>query len=109
MPEQEEENMDKKQESLEERLEKTRKEIIETFKRRRESEKEFLEVIKKQNEYWKSRLKETDPKKDEKRYDELKEKIKNEKTLMGQIREELVRIDEELKQEREHRDRQKKL
>ena len=47
MPWQEDERMDKKEESLEERLEKTRRDIIETFKRRRESEKDFLEVIKK--------------------------------------------------------------
>jgi 2,3-bisphosphoglycerate-independent phosphoglycerate mutase len=111
MPRQEDEMIDKqvrKLETLEERLEKTRSEIIGTFKRRKESEKEFLEIIKKQKEYWEGRLKDTDPQKNKKRYSELEEKIKNEEMLIRQINEELDRIDEELEQERVHREQEQK-
>lgn len=97
-----------KQEKLEKRLHKIRNEIVETYKRRRESEKDFLEVIKKQMEYWKDRLSETDPEKNKKRYNELKQKIKGEETLIKQIKEELGRIDQELKQEREHEEKEKR-
>jgi len=109
MPLNEDERMSKQaseHETLEERLEKTRNEIMETFKRRRESETEFLGVIRKQKDYWTGQLEGTDPKKNKERYDELKEKIKNEEILIKQIKEELVRIDEELKQEEEHKRRE---
>ena len=105
MPRQEKERIDKqvsKQETLEERLGKTRRQIIKTFKDRRKSEKDFLEVIKKQKEYWKGQLKNTDPQEDKDRYDELNEKIKNEEKLIKQIKDEIDRIDNEIKQEKEH-------
>ena len=111
MPRREDERINKQTreyKTLEERLEKTRNEIIETFKKRRESEKDFLDVVKKQKEYWIGQLGVTDPKKNKKRYDELKEKIKNEETLIKQIKEELIRIEEELKQERKHKEAEEK-
>ncbi len=110
MPEQEEERIGKqasKQGTLEEKLGKTRDQIIKTFKERRKSEKDFLEVIKKQREYWRGQLKNTDPQKDKERYDELKGKIKNEEKLIKQIEEELDNIDKEIEQEKEHKEAEK--
>ena len=112
MPEQEDERVDKqaqKQDTLEQRLQKTREEIIKTFKARKESEKDFLETIKKQKEYWKGQLKNTDPEKNKERYDELKEKINNEEKLIKQIEEEICRIDMELKQEERHKGAEKRF
>lgn len=111
MPEQEDKRIGKqvrKYEKLEDRFEKTRSKIIETFKNRIKSEKDFLEVIEKQREYWKDRLKETDPQKDKDRYNELKEKIKSEETLIKQIKEELVKIDEKIKQEHREAEKERK-
>ena len=104
MPGQEE----NKQETLEERLQKTRDEIINTFKARIVTEKEFLGTIKKQREYWKGQLKNTDPRKDKERYNELKEKIKNEEKLIKQIEEELDNINKEIEQEKEHKEKERK-
>lgn len=111
MPRQEEERMGKqarKHDTLQERLQKTRNEIIETFKARMGTEKEFLETIKKQREYWKGQLKNTDPGKNKERYNELKEKIKSEEKLIKQIEEELDNINEEIKQEKEHKEKEYK-
>ena len=111
MSRQEEERIGKqarKHDTLEERLQKTRNEIISTFKARIGTEKEFLETIKKQKEYWEGQLKNTDPQKNKERYNELKEKIKNEEKLIKQIEKELDNINEEIKQEREHKERERK-
>lgn len=108
MPE-EKEKMDKqarKYDTLEERMQKTRDEIMKTYRKRKESEKDFLEVIKNQKKYWENQLKVTDPQKDKKRYSELKEKIKNEETLIKQIKDELVNLDKEIEAENEHKEKE---
>lgn len=110
MPE-EKERIDKqvrKHDTLEERIQKTRDEIIKTYNERKESEKDFLEVIKNQKKYWEGQLRNTDPEKDKERYDELKEKIKNEETLIGQIKDELNSLDVELGKEKEHGENERK-
>ncbi len=110
MPE-EKERIDKqvrKHDTLEERIQKTRDEIIKTYNERKESEKDFLEVIKNQKKYWEGQLRNTDPEKDKERYDELKEKIKNEEALIGQIKDELNSLDVELGKEKEHEEKEHK-
>ncbi|MEL7670140.1 hypothetical protein [Methanobacterium sp.] len=107
----EKERIDKqvlKHDTLAERMQKTRDEIIKTYRERKKSEKEFLEIIKKQKKYWEDQLRVTDPQKDKERYDELKEKIKNEETLIGQIKDELNSIDKELGKEKEHKEKEHK-
>lgn len=89
-------------EDLEEKYWDIHKSIVRTIKERERVEREYLAVIKKQMEYWEGQLNKTDPIKDKKRYNELKERIEVEKSLIKQIDEELVRIKEELKLEREH-------
>lgn len=110
MPE-EKERIDKqarKHDSLAERIQKTRDEIIKTYGERKKSEKDFLEVIKNQKKYWESQLKVTNPKKDKERYKELKEKIKSEETLINQIKDELNSIDKEIEKEKEHKGKERK-
>ena len=110
MPE-EKERIDKqarKHDTLAERLQKTRDEIMKTYIGRKQSEKDFLEVIKKQKKYWEDQLKNTDPQKNKERYDELEEKIENEKTLIKQIKDELNNLDKELGKEEEHKEKERK-
>jgi len=52
----------KKKQDLEKRFQETHNRIIETLKERKQFEKEYMVVIKKQKKYWNDRLKETDPK-----------------------------------------------
>lgn len=110
MPE-EKERIDKqarKHDTLTERIQKTRNEIIKTYRKRKKSEKDFLEVIKKQKKYWEDQLNNTDPKENKKRYDELKGKIKNEETLINQIKEELINLDKEIEAEAKHKEKEHK-
>lgn len=110
MPE-EKERMDKqarKHDTLAERIQKTRDEIIKTYMKRKKSEKDFLEVIKNQKKYWESQLKITNPQKDKERYMKLKEKIKNEETLINQIKEELISLDKEIEAEVKHKEKEHK-
>jgi septal ring factor EnvC (AmiA/AmiB activator) len=93
----------RKCEKLKEEFANIRKDITRTVKERKKSEKDFLDVIKKQMEYWEDQLKNTDPQKDKERYNEIKGKIKSEKVLIKQIKDELDRIDQELKLEKEHK------
>ena len=105
MPNQEDEMIEEqadKHEALEERIQKTRDEIIETYRQRKISEKDFLEIIENQKKYWESQLNNTDPQKDKERYNELKEKIKNEERFIVQIEEELTNLDKGLSKEKEH-------
>lgn len=98
----------RKHDTLAERMQKTRDEIIKTYMERKKSEKEFLEIIKKQKKYWEDQLKVTDPQKDKERYDELKGKIENEKTLIKQIKDELNSLDKEIGNEEEHKEKEHK-
>lgn len=98
----------RKHDTLEERMQRTRDEIMKTYMERRVHEKEFLEVIRNQKKYWEDQLKNTDPEKNRERYDELKERIKNEKTLIKQIKEEIHDLNEELKKEKEHKEKEHK-
>jgi hypothetical protein len=107
----EKERIDKqalKQDTLEDQMQKIRNEIMETYRNRMKSEKDFLEVIKKQKKYWEDQLKDTDPQKNKERYDELEEKIESEKTLIKQIKEELNNLDKELGKEEEHKEKERK-
>ncbi len=97
----------KKKADLEKEFQDTHKQILKTFKERRKFEIEYLAVIKKQKKYWNDRLKETNPQKDKKRYDELKDKIKNEEILIKQIKDEIEKIDKQVITEKEHKEREK--
>lgn len=110
MPEEDERIMDeqKRKKEMEERFQDTHNKIIETFKDRKKFEKEYLDIIEKQKKYWNDRLKETDPQKNKERYDELKDKIKNEETLIKQIKDEVDRIDDALRLEKEHEEQEHK-
>ena len=90
------------QNKLEKRMQKIRDEIIETYRKRKKSEKDFLEVVENQKKYWEGQLRNVDPEKDKKRFNELKGKIKNEKTLIQQIKEELENLDKEIESEKRH-------
>ncbi|MEN6293494.1 MAG: hypothetical protein ABFC34_05795 [Methanobacterium sp.] len=111
MPRQEKERIEKqaqKHDMLKEQMQKTRDKIIETYMERKESEKDFLKVIKNQKKYWEDQLKVTDPQKDKERYSELKGKIKDEETLIRQIKDELVSLDKEISKEKEHEEKEHK-
>lgn len=111
MPEQNsDEKKDKditRMENLEEKYWDVHKSIVKTIKERERVEREYLDVIKNQIKYWKSQLDNTDPSKDKERHDELKLIIEREKGLIKQIEDELDRIKEELKLEKEHEKKKK--
>ncbi|WP_424355001.1 hypothetical protein [Methanobacterium sp. MBAC-LM] len=98
----------RKHDTLEEQMQKTRDEIMKTYRERRGHEKEFLDVIKNQKRYWEDQLRNTDPEKDNERYEELKGKIENEKSLIKQIKDEIHDLNEELKNEKEHKEKEHK-
>ena len=95
-------NQMNKKEKIENEFQETHNKIIQTIKDRKRSEKEYLDIIKKQKKYWEGQLENTDPEKNKDRYNHLKENIKREENLIIQIKEELNRIDEQFKMEKEH-------
>lgn len=92
-----------KKEKIEKEFQNTHEKILETLKMRKKVEKDYGNTIKKQKEYWKSQLVSLDPLKDKNRYKYIKENIKREENLLTQIKEEVNRINKEIKMEKEHK------
>lgn len=96
-------------EEIRRKFQEIRSKIMETIKDRKQFEKDYLEIIKKQKRYWEDQLGNIDPEKDKNRYRELKENIRREKSLIIKIKEELNRIDEEFKMEMKHKQMEKEI
>lgn len=94
-------------ENIEKKYWDIHKAIVKTIKERERVEKDYLGIIKNQMKYWQGQLDNTDPLKNKKRYNELKERIEVEKSLINKIEEELCRIKEELKLEEEQEEKKK--
>lgn len=94
-------------ENIEKKYWDIHKAIVKTIKERERVEKDYLGIIKNQMKYWQGQLDNTDPLKNKKRYNELKERIEVEKSLVNKIEEELCRIKEELKLEEEQEEKKK--
>ncbi len=81
------------------RNEETSRIRINRLKNMKRVEMEYLDAVKKQIGYWNNQIEATDPQKDEDRYNELKQKAEKEKEHIGQVQDELNRINHEIERE----------
>ena len=81
------------------RNEETSRIRINRLKNMKRVEMEYLDAVKKQIGYWNNQINATDPQKDEDRYNELKQKAEKEKEHIGQVQDELNRINHEIERE----------
>lgn len=81
------------------RNEETSRIRITRLKNMKRVEMEYLDAVKKQIGYWNNQIDATDPQKDEDRYNELKQKAEKEKEHIGQVQDELNRINHEIERE----------
>ena len=81
------------------RNDETSRARINRLKNMKRVEMEYLDAVKKQIGYWKNQIDNTDPQKDEDRYNELKKNSEKEKENIKQVQDELDRINEEIKRE----------
>ena len=81
------------------RNEETSRIRINRLKNMKRVEMEYLDAVKKQIGYWNNQIEATDPQKDEDRYNELKQKAEKEKKHIGQVQDELNRINHEIERE----------
>lgn len=76
-------------------------EIVETLKKLKKTQKEYLDLVKKHQDYWNSELEKTEYKNTERRK-KLKETLKKEEIIRKKLEKELKRADERIEFHRKH-------
>ena len=90
-----------KQKELGEQRIETAKEIIKNLEVQKKIEKEHLDLVEQHQKYWKKQLKNTD-RDNRERYDDLKNKLKQEDKIRDKILDHMKHLDKEIEIQKEH-------